>query len=118
MKQAEAPVEVHVCVAGAGSPSEEGLSLLEKRRQPLRFGDAEPEHRILPGDDLQSSVWKANPDLVSTLSQGDVDPLDALNSSEGDLEPRLPALPVLRVAVTSPLPLAVFPEQVLSCCFS
>ncbi|MAF23863.1 MAG: hypothetical protein CMP26_14835 [Roseibacillus sp.] len=118
MKKAEAPVEVHVCVAGAGSPSEEGPLLLKKRRQRLRFGAAETEHRILLGDDLQNSVWKANPELVSTLSQEDVDPLDAFNSSEGDLEPRPPALAVSRVAVTSPLPLAVFPEQVLSCCFS
>lgn len=115
MKKAEAPVEVHVCVEGAGSPSEEGLLLLEKGRQRLRFGAAEPEDRILPGDDLQSSVWKANPDLVSTLSQGDADPLDALNFSERDLEPRLPALALSPVAVTCPLPVAVCQEQVLRC---
>ena len=109
---------MHVCVAGAGSPSEEGPLLLKKRRQRLRFDAAEPEYRIIPGDDLQSSSLEASPDLVSPLSQRDVDHLDAFNSSEGDLEPRPPALAVSRVAVTSPLPLAVFPEQVLSCCFS
>ena len=69
---------------GAGSSSEEGISLLEKGGQLLRFGAAEPEHRVTPGDDLQSSSLEANPDLVSPLPQGDVDHLDAFNFSEGD----------------------------------
>ena len=67
-----------------GSLSEEGISLLEKGRQRLRLGAAEPEHLVILADDLQSPSVKANPDLVSLLPQGNIYHLDAFDLSEGN----------------------------------